>query len=330
MTIESEQESAQALSHPDHHNTRRLIPLDAQLVQRPAQDGWPLRSIIWPAPTTTARGSLLFIGGRGDHFEKYLESFAGWRAASWQVESFDWRGQGGSGRLGRDRHVGHVESFALWVDDLADYVADWVSRTSAPHVIIGHSMGGHLILRALAEARIAPDAVVLVAPMLGFTAPYPDSVGHWVARLMMRLGAPDRAAWKISEKPGSPILLRQMLLTHDDGRYADETWWRTQHPALEMGPGSWQWVEQAYASFIGLAQPGVIEAIATPVLVLAASVDMLVSAKATQRMVARLAHATVHVYGREAAHELLREVDAVRNDALARIDAFLDRVAPRP
>ena len=307
---------------------RRAIPASAQISVRHGADGWPLRSLVWGAPDQSGRGAILFLGGRGDHFEKYLEAFEGWRGGGWQVESVDWRGQGGSGRVGRDPSVGHIESFGQWVDDIADYVTHWQARTTDPHVIVGHSMGGHLILRAMAQRRIAPDAAVLVAPMFGFTSPYPDWIGLALAKLMMRLGAPDRAAWKVSEKPGTPMRLRQLLLTHDNARYEDEFWWRSHDTGLEIGPASWQWVAQAYASFIGLAQPGAVEAIAVPTLFLVASADKLVSAKATEALAARMPNASKHVYGKDAAHELLREVDAVRDDALARIDDFLAREAP--
>jgi aspartyl-tRNA(Asn)/glutamyl-tRNA(Gln) amidotransferase subunit B len=45
------------------------------------------------------------------------------------------------------------------------------------------------------------------------------------------------------------------------------------------------------------------------------------------QIAARLPDARLHVYGREAAHEILRELDPVRLDALGRIDRFLDEVA---
>lgn len=306
---------------------RRAIPATATQATWAAPDGWPLRVLAWAAPDAEERGSLLFLGGRGDHYEKYLESFEHWRGRGWRVESFDWRGQGGSGRLCDDPHVGHADDFALWVDDLAAYFAEWRARAPAPHVIIGHSMGGHLLLRALAEKRIAPDTVVLVAPMLGFTAPFPNWLGQRVASLMTRMGDPARAAWRVSEKPGSPPGMRQKLLTHDPGRYADEQWWREQNPALLLGPASWRWVEQSYASFRGLARPGLLEGVDTPLLILAARDDGLVRTAATQRMARRLPHAQIHVYGAGAAHELLREADAVRDDVLARIDRFVEEVA---
>src|SRR3546814_5697448 len=77
-----------------------------------------------------------------------------------------------------------------------------------------------------------------------------------------------------------------------------------------------------------LERGGAIERIAVPLLILAARTDRLVSTPAIERIAARIAGARLHVYGREAAHEILRELDPVRLDALARIDRFLDEVAP--
>jgi lysophospholipase len=308
---------------------RRAIPADADIETWKAPDGWPLRAIRWGAPDGPPRGSLLMLGGRGDHLEKYLETLEDFRLRGWCVESVDWRGQGGSGRLADDPHVGHVTDFAVWIADLAAYVAEWRQRTPGPHVIIGHSMGGHLLLRALAEGAVTPDAAVLVAPMLGFTAPYPDWLGDKVARLMTRLGDPARAAWRVSEKPGSSLNVRQKLLTHDADRYADELWWHAHAPETLLGPASWQWVAAAYASFLHLARPGVLERVTVPMLILAAENDGLVSVKAIRRDAARLPHAQLHVYGPEAAHELLRETDRLRNDVLSRIDAFLNEVVGR-
>ena len=303
---------------------RRVIPDSARVDHWTASDGWPLRRIRWAPPDIAGRGSILFVGGRGDHFEKYLESFEDWRGAGWVVESVDWRGQGGSGRTSPDPHVGDIPAFSVWIDDYAAYVADWSQRTPAPHVLIGHSMGGHLVLRALAESRVAPYAAVLVAPMLGFTAPWPNPVGAAIARLMMMLGNPARAAWKVSEKPGSSMQLRQHLLTHDAARYADELYWHGAVPETLLGPASWRWIAQSYRSFIGLGRSGVLEGVTTPLLILAAADDKLVSTAATRRAAARLPNATLYVYGPDAAHEILRESDAIRQDALDRISAFID------
>jgi lysophospholipase len=96
-----------------------------------------------------------------------------------------------------------------------------------------------------------------------------------------------------------------------------------------MGPGSWGWVERAYASTIGTGRPGLLEAVQTPVFVVATNADGLVDYGAIRRAVSRLPHGEMLTFGKEARHEILREVDPVRDAALAAINAFLDRAAPR-
>ena len=189
-------------------------------------------------------------------------------------------------------------------------------------------MGGHLVLRSVAEKRVDPDAVVLSAPMLGFVGNLPVGLTHAVARLMTRLGDPRRPAWKWSEKPGEVPAGRLKLLTHDDARYQDELWWRQERPELVMGPGSWGWVERAYASMRGLFDAGKLEAVDTPVLLLSTSNDKLVSHKAVVEAARRLPRGELVEFGRESHHEILREVDEVRDRAMSAIADFLARVAP--
>ncbi|WP_339548806.1 alpha/beta hydrolase, partial [Pseudomonas sp. RA_35y_Pfl2_P32] len=133
---------------------RRAIPAAARITQWSAPDGWALRRFDWGVEGRP-RGRMLCQGGRGDIFEKYLEAFAHWHALGWSITSFDWRGQGGSGRLSPDPHVGHVGDFQQYIDDFRAFWADWVAedagRDGGPHVALGHSMGGHLLLRALVE-----------------------------------------------------------------------------------------------------------------------------------------------------------------------------------
>lgn len=283
-----------------------------------------------PPPDGGNRGSLLFLGGRGDFYEKYLESLVEWNRAGWGVTAFDWRGQGGSGRLGHDSYTGHIGDFATWVADLAAFWREWKAATPAPHVLVAHSMGGHLSLRALAEQRIDPDALVVSAPMLGlYGQPLPYRMMHLAAKLMARLGDEARPAWKWSARPGELPVKRTGLLTHDPVRYADEPWWREARPELVMGPGSWRWVERAYASMAGLRRKGVLEAIETPVLLLGTGNDKLVAYDAIESAASRLPRAELVSFGAEAHHEILREEDNVRNRAMESIASFLDRVASK-
>jgi lysophospholipase len=307
---------------------RRSMPDGARFEMIAARDGWPLRRFDWPQQGE-ARGSILFQTGRGDMIEKYFEACAHWHKLGWSITAFDWRGQGDSGRLIADPHTGHIADFATWTADLAEFWGPWRASTSGPHVIMGHSMGGHLVLRTLLEGGIAPDATVLSAPMLGFeTGLLPV---RWVARLVGMLAKqwPERRAWPQNERPSLPGEGRQKFLTHDRSRYDDESWWRVQKPELVLGPPSLGWLAAAYASTLWTEEEGRLERLNTPILIVGTDADKLVSPAAIHRFAARIKGGRLRMWGKEASHEILREVDSVRNAVLNEIDTFLDEVAPK-
>lgn len=310
---------------------RRSIPPGARESRWTAPGGDALRRLDWAEPHAPVRGSLLFMPGRGDFYEKYLEAFEHWRGRGWHVTAADWRGQAGSGRLGADAVTGHVDDFAEWTGDLAALWRDWARGRGGPLVLAGHSMGGHLALSVAAQRLLdpVPAALVLSAPMLDVLPErVPLALRQLFAATRCRTGDPRRAAWKWSERPGEVPAFRQHLLTHDSDRYADELFWRKSRPELAMGPGSWGWVRAALTSIAALHRPGVLESVAIPVHIVATRADRLVGPRAIDAAAARLPHAEVHWFGAEAAHEILREADPVREQALARIDAFLERIAP--
>ncbi len=294
-----------------------------------APDGWDHRRWSWPAPPRRAiRGSMIFQVGRGDIFEKYLESLAAWHDEGWNLTGFDWRGQSGSGRFLVDPTIGHAESFDPWIADLEAFIARWRATAAGPHVIAAHSMGGHIAMRYLVDHRPGLDAAVLSAPMLKVVSkPLPERLAAFVARQYVRFGKGDRHAWKTNERPSLPGSSRQQLLTHDRERYADESWWFDQKPELRLGPPSWRWLSAAYESSKIMFAPGALEAVTTSVLIVAAQHDRLVSASGIREAASRLADVRL-VMNPEAAHEVLRERDNIRNRMMAEIRDFLDAKAP--
>lgn len=303
---------------------RRHLPPDAAIDQWPAPDGWPIRRIRL-APHGARRGALMFCNGRADFIEKYLEALCHWRDRGWSVTSFDWRGQGLSGRLAADAMFGHADSFDPWIADLAALVADWRREEAGPHVIIGHSTGGNLVLRHLMERPGDADAAVLIAPLAGLRVPLPGAMVACVARHHVGRGQGDVLAWgqTMTERNAA----RAAALTSDPDRYADEGWWWQQTPGLKLGGATWGWLAAAFESIGQIMRPGGAERVTTPVLLLAADQDRVVSTAAIRRLLARLPDARGRFFA-DAAHELLRERDAVRLPALAAIDAFLDEKAP--
>lgn len=305
---------------------RRALPATAQVAPWHAADGWPLRRFDWPADGPV-RGRILFQGGRGDIFEKYLELFAHWHQQGWSVTSFDWRGQGGSGRITDDAGLGHIDSFGDYIRDLAEFWSAWRAEGPGPHVLMGHSMGGHLVLRGLVENAAHPDAAVLVAPMLGLKSAFGAALGERIARIIGGLGNAARPAWRANEKPGTTET-RQRLLTYDRDRYDDEIWWQAAKPELVLGPPSWRWVIEAFGSTRAVRDDPRLRRLAVPVLMLVPMADQLVEPRAALQIAERLPDVRVLRFGDESSHEVLREADPVRNRAIAEIDLFLAARAP--
>jgi len=305
---------------------RRSIPSGARFGEWKAADGWIVRTLDRAQKEgAEVRGSLLFAGGRGDFIEKYLEAQDHWHRRGWNVAAFDWRGQGASQG---DLPGGRIDRFETLIGDLAGLIESWRRDSPGPHVVIAHSMGGHVLLRTLADRHPPIDAAVLIAPMLMINSgPMPPFAAQWLASTASLFGWGGQPAWQQPSTPQPAGSMRQALLTGCAERYSDELWWWEKHPRFNLGVPSWGWLKAAFASFAALT-PAKLAGVTIPVLLLGTERDRLVSPAAIRRAAAQLPHAELIMYD-DAAHEILRERDEVRLRALAAIDAFIDRHAGR-
>jgi len=309
-----------------HAFDRRSIPADARFGDWSAADGWIHRTLERRQKEGAAtRGSLLFAGGRGDFIEKYLEAHDHWHRRGWNVTAFDWRGQGASQG---DRPAGHLDSFETLVGDLAGLIGTWKAATPGPHAVVAHSMGGHVLLRTLADRHPPIDAAVLVAPMLMINSgPMPPFAAQWLASTASMFGWGGQPAWQQPLRAPPAGSMRQANLTTSRDRYSDELWWWEKQPGFNLGAPSWGWLKAAFASCAALG-PAKLAGIETPVLLIGTDRDRLVSPAAIRRAASQLPKGELLMFD-DAAHEILREADPVRIEALAAIDAFLDRNAAR-
>lgn len=316
--------------HPDAGNLtpaaalarRRALPAGGvgSLVLR---DGWRLRTAAWPA-RAGGPGSILLVSGRGDFLEKNCETFHDLIDAGWGVASFDWRGQGLSGRQGDDPMKGHSPGFANWRADLGEVVAWFKATLPPPWHVVAHSMGGNLTLRHLEGGNHDFARAVLLSPMLGVRA---KPLGPWLARRLARLMVAigrggDFLIGGGPYVPGTPGTPRQALLTSDAERYVDEGWWTAQTPGLALGSATWGWLDAAYGSIAQATTAAALGSIVTPLLVLIPTDDGLVDNAATHDVVPRILGARIEVQP-GTGHELLREADALRSAVLARLTRFL-------
>lgn len=285
-------------------------------------DGWPVRTARWPGK----RGTLVVANGRGDFIEKYGEAYRHWHARGWSVLAFDWRGQGGSGRIGATPCHGAPGPFSRWTRDLGIVIGRAAAEGPLPIYGIGHSMGGHLMLRALVEGEARLRKVALCAPMLGIAT---GALPGWSAAGLAAVA--DAAGLGAKFAPGQgpardPLenARRASVLTHDEARATEEYALLDQHPELALGGPTWGWLADAYRSIRLTLAAGGLEMVRTPVLAVLAGDERVVRNSAAKSAVARLPRGEyAEIAG--GAHELWREADGPRVRALAAIDAFLER-----
>jgi alpha-beta hydrolase superfamily lysophospholipase len=132
------------------------------------KDDLPLHIRQW-AIRGTPRGTVLIVHGLGEHIGRYEEVAAQLNAAGWNVAGYDQRGHGAS--AGRRGAIAQSDSL---LQDLGLVIDSQRCEPPRPLVLLGHSMGGLVAARFVAEglaSQPAPwwrpaEALVLSSPAL--------------------------------------------------------------------------------------------------------------------------------------------------------------------
>ncbi len=291
-----------------------------------ASDGRRLRTAVF-APEKPRGRTCVLLSGQAEFIEKYLEVIVELNSRGITVATFDWRGQGGSARSLAEPLKAHVGDFREYDDDLLNFMDKVVGQlTSTPPLLLAHSMGGHVALRALHDRPGLFSSVTLVAPMIGIvTKGYPPTLARGVTALYASAGKAKNFAWGMAERDPLKVDFTRQLCTSDEARFARAQKILREHPALRLAGPTWGWIEAAYRSMKRQATPGYAEAIKVPVLLFGAGQDRIVDLGAVRRFAARLPNAR-YVEIAESEHEILMEKDSIRAQFWSEFDAFVARV----
>ena len=261
-------------------------------------DGTALRTRHWRHdPAAPARGCVVIVHGIGEHSGRYAHVAAQLNRWGFDVISYDQYGHGESpgrrGTLTTPRRL--LDDLATVVDRVRESIAD-----GQPLILLGHSMGGVLAARFVAERLRPLDGLVLSSPAIATgIKPWQRIMASLVARIAPGLtianGLPSEA---ISHDPREVAAYRADPRVHDrvSGRLA-------------------QFVDASGALVLAAAPAWPL-----PTLLLFAGSDRLVDAEGSRRFAALAPKDRVTV--REFPqyyHELFNEAErAPVFDALAR------------
>jgi lysophospholipase len=306
---------------------RNPVPSGAVTGTFPGHDGNPMRFARFEATRGPRRGTVCLFHGFTESIEKYFETIADLRRRGYAVATMDWRGQGGSHRESGTGDRGHVRSFVEYDYDLAAFMREIVlPDCPPPYIALGHSMGGHILLRQAHKPGSWFDRMILCAPMIALNraqlkAPLP--IVRTFAETAALLGFAKRAVPGISDWRDGKGDFETNRLTSDRVRYYRNRGLLEAAPQLTIGLPTIGWLRAALRSMSEIGDPIYARGISLPMMFFIPGKDEITEQSAIEDFSARVKSGT-HVILANAKHEILQEADEIRGRFWAAFDAYLD------
>lgn len=266
---------------------------------------------------------LLLLHGRAEFIEKYQQIARDLQKKGYQVISPDWRGQGLSSRKLDNRHKGHIDRFDDYLEDLDALWLRVMENQDLPVYILAHSMGGHIALRFMSLYPSRIQRAVLVSPMIEIF--FPAKIEPLIKFLSDRFSRTSFAKkYTLGSKNYS---LKNATFNGNDLCHDPEKYWILhneikKNPDLALGGVTWGWLNAAFESISILRKDEVIDKIRTPLLLVSAQKDRVVSSKAQEALSKRLPSATFFSI-KGAFHEILFETQGITRQFWDAFDRFM-------
>ncbi|MEM1020349.1 MAG: alpha/beta hydrolase [Pseudomonadota bacterium] len=309
---------------------RTTLPPGGKVFFAQMADGTKLRVGRWDTASRSYRGAIMLLQGRAEFLEKYFETINDFLDRGYSVLTFDWRGQGLSDRGPHGRDVDHLEDFGARIDDL-EFIRQrqFEAKLKPPHYIIGHSMGGHLMLRHMLRHRGAFEKYIALAPMMGLApGPIPQWFLRWLAQTAVKCGFGQR--YMLTQKAVRNVAERERMgirLTNNKHRMRETFEVLDANPDLHLGGVSFAWMNAVFQSCDQLLEAAADNKRRYPAYVLLAEDEMLVD----NHLITAFAERLPVLDWRQidgARHELFQETDEIRRQVLGRIIRFLRTPTP--
>ena len=242
-------------------------------------------------PAGTPHGVVVISHGYAEHCGRYHEVAHAIVRAGWAALSYDVRGHGKS-----PGPRGYIDRFSTYLADFAaiQAAARELFGTTAPMVLLGHSHGSLITLRALVDERPPQvTAAILSSPFLALRLEIP--------RYQLLLG---RVASRLAPKLSQPNALRVEDLTSDKQKQAERL---ADKLCFDVATARW-FTEAVAAQDYVLANAGRIQ---LPTTWLVGGDDPIADPARSKMVAAKVAGASYHEFA-GMKHEVLNETDRAK------------------
>ncbi len=131
-----------------------------------------------------ARATVVLVHGLAEHSGRYERTGSLLAAAGFHVRAFDLIGAGASGGARWD-----IDDWSRYHDQIEAHVR-WARSQDKPVVLMGHSLGGNLVVGYVLSGRTKPDLLVCSAPAFGGGAAWQRKLAPIGARLLPTMALP--------------------------------------------------------------------------------------------------------------------------------------------
>lgn len=256
-------------------------------------------------------GTIIGLPGLSEFCEKYIETAKFFNKNGFNFIVIDWAYQGLSTRLESNPHKRSSDGYESDISDIHYFIQD-VLKTNTKFYMLGHSMGGHIGLRYLAQHPDHFTAASFSAPMLHIKSLrfFPCSLACLFKSLKDKY-VPGGRDWfeEMRKSDGTDIF------TSDPIRDQIHQAWSKFNPDLQVGNVTYKWLCESLKSIGILKKKSTLQKIKTRVVLAYATKETLVDNRSIIKAARKIKSAKI-LKLKDAKHEIMMETDDVRDQFL--------------
>lgn len=265
----------------------------------------------------SADTAIVFLPGMGEPALKYYDLATDIKGNA-TLYFWDHIGQGESSHLvPEEMQKVHIDSFKTHVESFTAFLQN-IRKSHKKIILIGHSMGAHVALRAVIAHPELAEGLVMSAPLMEINSTWvPVHLISWLANFVPSTYYPPfYSLFKRNSERGN-------YTTTSKERVAIYKQTYTLFPNIKRSGATLGWIRAAQESISELRAAD-LSKVELPMLLLQAEQEYLVSNPAQTATCKRIASCELKIVT-GSRHELLFETDKPRSQALQWINEFIQK-----